>query len=106
MKIGMIFAAGALALAGVALTPAPAQARTFVSIGLGSPGYYGGGYYGRPYREYYGYNGYGGYSGYYGRPYAYYDRGYYNRGYYDRGYYGPEYRYRHRGYRHRYGRRW
>ena len=70
MRIGPIFAAGALAPSGLALAPAPAEARTFVSIGIGSPGYYGG-YYGRPY-----------YGGYYGR-------GYYGRGYYgDRGYYG------------------
>lgn len=96
MKIGLIFAAGALAVTGAAVTPAPAEARTYVSIGVGSPGYYGGGYgyYGRPYyvRPYYG--GYA-YNGYYGRPYY----GGYD-GYYDvpRRYYRPRY---HRGYERR-----
>lgn len=75
MKIATIFAAGALAAGGIALTPAPAEARTYVSIGFGSPGYgsgyyrgYRGGYYGRPY-----------YNGYYGAPYGYYDRRDYRR---------------------------
>lgn len=76
MKIGMIFAAGALAATGIALTPAPAEARTYVSIGIGSPGYYGYGY-----RDPY-------YGGYYGRGYGYYDRGYYGRPRHWRGDYG------------------
>ena len=104
MKIGTIFAAGALAVAGVTLAAAPAQARTFVSVGIGSPGYYGG-FYGPRYG--YGYGGYGpryryvhryGGRGIYDRGYygPYVDRGYYDRGYYDRGYYDRRFR----------GRRW
>ena len=79
MRFLSILGAGALA-AGVAAMPAPAEARTYVSIGIGTP-YYGGGYYGRGYgRGFYG-PGYG--RGFYGPPRGFYGRGDrgYNRGY-------------------------
>ena len=83
MRFLSILGAGALA-AGVAAMPAPAEARTYVSIGIGTP-YYGGGFYGR----------------------GYYGPGYYGRGFYGppRGYYGPP-RGFYRGYDRPYARGW
>lgn len=91
MKISMMFAAGALAIAGIAATPAPAEARTYVSVGFGT-GYYGGGHYGPRYGYYGPGYGYGrGYYGrsvrrhHYGRPGIFYDNGGYGRPRYYRG---------------------
>jgi hypothetical protein len=71
----------------VATPPAPAEARAYLSIGVGLPGYYPG-YYAPP--AYYGYPGYYPYAvgvgiplGYRGPAYAYYP-------------YGWGHRYRHR----------
>jgi hypothetical protein len=68
-----------VALGLVAFTPQPAQARVYVSVGIGAPGYYypyyyDTGYYGYNYPYYYGY-----YRPWYWRHHHYYRYGYYHR---------------------------
>ena len=83
MRRFVTLAITAAGIAGAGLVAeTPANARTFVSFGVGAPIAYPAYGYGYPA---YGYPAYGYYPAYYGRPFRPYPRGFYGgRGYYGR----------------------